>query len=333
MMQLQHAVTAFLEHLAGERRAASNTVKAYGRDLRQLHAFAAERCGTELTVSMLDKRLLRAWLASIGPAATPETLSRKLSSLRTFFRFLQRAQVIADNPARAISSPKLGKRLPAFLGVDAASQVMEAPSEYPIAPAFQARDTLILELLYGSGLRVSELAALDLDDFDRSAELARVLGKGNKERLVPLSGKAWSALAGYLQLRAILKHPKTGRQHPSALILNRFGQRLTVRSIQHLVRRYGALGAGRSDLHPHALRHSCATHMLEGGADLRAIQELLGHSSLSTTQRYTHLSMEQLLKVYDHSHPLARATAQAARRARSENYSTPHPENPRDSDE
>jgi len=195
--------------------------------------------------------------------------------------------------------------LPRFLGVDAAAQVMEAPRDAAAATAFRERDALILELLYGCGLRVSELQGLNIEHFDETLQTATVLGKGGKERLVPVGEMALQALRRYLALRGALRHPKTGAQDPSALLLSRFGRRLGVRQIQHLVRRYGALGAGRSDLHPHALRHSCATHMLEGGADLRAIQEFLGHRNLSTTQRYTHLSLEQLIRVYDQSHPIA----------------------------
>lgn len=304
-MQLTRALAAFFEYLEGERRVSSNTLAAYRRDLEQLRVFSTQRSGVDSDVRSLDKRLLRAWLGELSQRVKPESINRKLSAVRTFFRFLERTSLIEENPGLLVSGPKLGTRLPGFLGVDAASQVMQAPREYPLEAPYQCRDALVLELLYGCGLRVSELRSLDLDHFDADARLVRVAGKGNKERLVPVGRLAWQALEGYLPERAALRHPKTGRQDPAALILNRFGNRLTVRSIQTLVHRYGAVGAGRADLHPHALRHSCATHMLEGGADLRAIQEFLGHASLSTTQRYTHLSLDQLLKVYDRSHPLA----------------------------
>jgi integrase/recombinase XerC len=185
---------------------------------------------------------------------------------------------------------------------------MEVPPLSPLGTDVEKlRDRAFLELLYGSGLRVSELAALNLEAVNLRACEVRVLGKGSKERIVPISGKALEALEAYLARRSELRHGRSGFQDAQALLLTRRGLRLGVRRIQTLVQRYGALGAGRPDLHPHALRHSCATHLLEGGADLRVIQELLGHSSLSTTQRYTHVSLDQLLTVYDKAHPLARA--------------------------
>ncbi|HVZ36307.1 MAG TPA: tyrosine-type recombinase/integrase, partial [Polyangiaceae bacterium] len=183
-------------------------------------------------------------------------------------------------------------------------------------PAHRARDRLILELLFGAGLRVSELCALDLEAFASDDESLLVFGKGRKERSVPLGSCCRDALAAYLPERARLRHPRTGQQDPRALLLGRFGRRLGVRQVQQLVRKYGALASGRADLHPHSLRHMCATHMLEGGADLRVIQEFLGHQSLATTQRYTHLSVEQLLQVYDRSHPLASMSKSATPRAK-----------------
>jgi integrase/recombinase XerC len=193
------------------------------------------------------------------------------------------------------------------LDVESAAEVMAAPALASGSDVAQLRDSALLEVLYGGGLRVSELAQLDLAAVSLGDKSVRVLGKGKKERVVPLGSKAEEALRAYLSRRVELRHPKTGAQDPAAVFLGQTGRRLGVRWVQKLVRRYGALGAGRPDLHPHALRHSCATHMLEGGADLRAIQEMLGHSSLSTTQRYTHLSLDRLLEVYDKSHPLARA--------------------------
>jgi integrase/recombinase XerC len=304
---LSEAIERFVFHLENERRLSDNTCQAYTRDLQQLQAFCQDKWGPEPPLTRIDKLALRAWLGQLAREITPRSIARKLSAVRALFRFLERQGSVRDNPAALLSTPKLSRKLPSFVGVDAAERVVEAPLDVPLPPAVQARDRLILELLYGSGLRVSELVGLDVNDVDSGRKLLRVLGKGNKERQVPIGRAAREVLEEYLPLRPELAHPKTQSQDPRALLLNRRGARLTVRSVQNFVRRYGALGAGRADLHPHALRHSCATHLLEGGADLRVIQELLGHSSLSTTQRYTHLSLDQLLRVYDASHPLARS--------------------------
>lgn len=219
-------------------------------------------------------------------------------------RWLQRQGKIEKNPAAELASPKVRRPLPTFVSVDAAKEIVESPDE---ATATGARDRAVLELLYGCGLRVSELSGLSLGDVDLADKSVRVLGKGRKERIVPLGSKAQDAVRAYLARRAELVHPKRRTQDARALFLSTRGARLNVRAVQLLVARYGALGAGRADLHPHALRHTCATHLLDGGADLRAIQEMLGHSSLSTTQRYTHVSMDHLLKAYDAAHPLAHA--------------------------
>jgi integrase/recombinase XerC len=282
-------------------------VAAYRRDLAQLAAFVRERRSGNASLAVVDKLLLRSWLGELSRSVSSVSVARKLAAVRTFFRYLEREGWTRSNPASLLATPKLRRKLPTFLSVDAAAQVMDAPSAAHGTDAERLRDTLLLELLYGSGLRVSELAALDLDDISLENAEVRVLGKGRKERLVPLGAASCAALGAYLRVRPSLRHPKTGAQDATALLLGRHGRRLGVRRVQTLVSRYGALGAGRADLHPHALRHTCATHMLEGGADLRAIQEMLGHSSLSTTQRYTHVSLDQLLGVYDRAHPLARA--------------------------
>ncbi len=309
---LTTATGRFERHLRGERRLSAHTLAAYARDLKQLAVFATERLGSEPDLSRVDKWLLRAWLGQLARECKPESIARKLACVRTFYRFLQREQPDLLNPAEQLSGPKLGSATPTFLGVDAARQVVESPQTMPLPEAARARDALILELLYGCGLRLSELASLDLGSVESGQGALRVLGKGRKERRVPIGAAAATALRNYLRVRDQWAHPKTRAVDPKALLLNRFGRRLGVRTIQKLVHRYGALGAGRADLHPHALRHSCATHMLEGGADLRALQELLGHSSLSTTQRYTHLSLQQLLSVYDKAHPLANARGSAS---------------------
>ncbi len=305
-------VDTFLSHLATERRASPNTVAAYGRDLTQLGGFLSERLGRPPTVRCANKLLLRAFLAAISQTSQAATLARKLSAIRAFYRYLERRGRIVENPVALIASPKMRRRLPRFLGAEAAAQVMVAPETAANHGRVEVlRDRCMLEVLYGSGLRVSELVGLDLGDIEFHAREFRVLGKGRKERIVPFGTSAGKSLACYLERRQELLAAPCGTQ---ALFLSRRGCRISIRWVERLVQRYGALGAGRADLHPHALRHSCATHMLEGGADLRIIQEMLGHSSLSTTQRYTHLSLDQLTKVYDSAHPLARASGQARRR-------------------
>jgi integrase/recombinase XerC len=308
--------TRFVAHLRGERRASRHTVEAYQRDLEQLEAFLRKRMGRVPQLADVGKLELRAWLAELTRENGTSTIARKLASVRSFFKYLARAEPSRDNPAEGLATPRVKRPLPLVLSTDVAARVMDAPSaassgfvSRPDSPeeARQRRDQLILELLYGCGLRVHELAGLDKDALQLDVGTLSVLGKGRKERTVPVGQLCQRAHQEYLRCRPMLCHPKTGFQDPRALLLGRYGRRLGVRQIQNLVQRYGALGAGRADLHPHALRHMCATHMLEGGADLRVIQEFLGHQSLSTTQRYTHLSVEQLLRVYDRSHPLAAA--------------------------
>ncbi len=303
---LDRLLGRFREHLAAERRSSLHTVSAYCRDLESLFDFVREQSEGSVALESIDRTLLRAWLGQLSRLVSPPTIARKLASLRTFYGYLEREGLARENPARLLQTPKLRRKLPTLVNASAAAEVMAAPLARPGREAEQLRDAAMLELLYGSGLRVSELAALDLADLALESAELRVLGKGKKERIVPLGSKSVAALEAYLARRAELRHERSARQHESAVFLARRGGRLGVRRVQTLVQRYGALGAGRADLHPHALRHSCATHMLEGGADLRAIQELLGHSSLATTQRYTHVSLDQLFAVYDRAHPLAR---------------------------
>jgi integrase/recombinase XerC len=326
---LDREIGSFVAHLRGERRASVHTVDAYQRDLLQLSAFLEQRLGHAAASSEIGKLELRAWLAQLTREHGTSTVARKLASVRAFFKYLVRSEPSRENPAEGLSTPRVRRKSPLVLGTDAAAAVMDAPAErmttgrMGAAPAVAAepgddaeqarfhRDRLILELLYGCGLRVHELAALDRQAFKLEPGTVSVLGKGQKERRVPVGRACLAAHDAYLTWRPRLCQPKTGAQDPNALLLSRYGRRLGIRQIQNLVRQYGALGAGRADLHPHALRHTCATHMLEGGADIRVIQEFLGHQSLSTTQRYTHLSIERLLRVYDESHPLAIAPRRA----------------------
>jgi integrase/recombinase XerC len=303
-MELSGLIAGFVAHLLDERRVSPHTGSAYRRDLQQLDEFLSAQLERAARLDDADKLALRAWLGQLSRTVSAPTLARKLSAVRAFFLYLERRGVCRKNPAALLKAPKIRRPMPTFLSAEAAGEVMQAAAGEAVVE--RLRDTAMLELLYGCGLRVSELVALDVCDLSLANDELRVLGKGRKERTVPLGSKAKSAALAYIARRDELAHPKTAFLDPRALLLNKRGRRLSVRWVQRLTQRYGALGAARPDLHPHALRHSCATHMLEGGADLRAIQEMLGHASLSTTQRYTHLSLNQLLAVYDRAHPLAR---------------------------
>lgn len=302
---LAQQIALYARYLQSERRSSPRTVETYRRTLESLRDWARAE-GLPLDATRLRVVALRGWLASLFATNSSATLAKKISTVRSFYRFLVRRGLARENPAASLKMPKVKKTLPRFLTVDDAFRVVEAPDEDGARDErLRLRDQAILELLYAGGLRVSELAGVRLGDLDRGARTVRVTGKGHKERLVPYGGPADEALSSYLAVRPQLRHPKSGAQHPDALFLGHHGTALTPRQIQNVVRRYGALGAGRGDLHPHALRHSCATHLLDAGADLRTIQELLGHSSLSTTQRYTHVTVDRLMEVYDRAHPMA----------------------------
>jgi len=294
--------------LESERRASPRTVEEYGADLRGLSAFTRDKgARASEDVRAIDVYLLRGWLGMLARKHAASSVARKVAAVRTWMRWMRRKKLIETCPADELATPKVRRGLPTLLSVDAAKEVVEAPRA---DTAEGLRDRAVLELLYGSGLRLSELCGLDLDAVDLRQAQARVVGKGNKERIVPLGEPCVEALARWLSVRHELVKP--GRPGAArALFLTVTGRRLYPRKVEALVSDYGKLGAGRADLHPHALRHTCATHMLDGGADLRAIQELLGHASLSTTQRYAHVSMEHLMRVYDAAHPLAKALAKA----------------------
>ena len=303
---LAKQIERFSEYLTAERRAAPLTIQTYIRDLEALRAYAhAQRL--PLDAAKLDLLALRSFLATLVPADAPPTIARKIAALRSFYRYLSKRGLVRDNPAAALRLPKLARKLPRTLSAEDAVALVETPADGPARKLLEVRDRALLELLYGAGLRVGELATLTLARLDLGSAQLRVRGKGSKERVLPLGAPALRALSDYLQVRGSFRNPKTGAQHPDAVFLGRFGTRLGARQVEHLVRRYGTLALGRPDMHPHALRHSCATHLLDAGADLRGIQEFLGHSSLSTTQRYTHVSIDRLFEAYAHAHPLAKA--------------------------
>lgn len=305
---LARQTARFLEHLAHERRLSPRTVDSYRRDLGELAAFLAAR-GAPEDARRLDGLDLRAWLASLHGRLAPSSLARKVSALRTFLRFCRRVGLVEGNPALLLQRPKQPRLLPDFLTVEDAFRVMDAPGDDEGWPGrLRRRDAALLELLYGTGIRVGEAAALTLRRVDLEARELRVLGKGDKERAMPLGPLACAALAAYLAVRPRFRSAARA-PHGTAFFLGRRGTPLSVRQMQNLVRRHGRSGAGRGDLHPHALRHSFATHLLDAGADLRSIQELLGHASLSTTQRYTHVGVDRLQAVHAAAHPLGDRTA------------------------
>ena len=303
-------IDKFLEHLRTQRNVSPHTLRCYESDLRQFYLYLTtapdgnERPAPE--IGDIDNLTIREFLGALYEKHNKKSsAARKLATLRSFLKYLTAHDVIKTSPARAVTSPKKELHLPDYMTLDAMEELMETPD---INTSAGVRDLAILELLYGSGLRVSELVGLDLEDISINDRLARVLGKGQKERIVPFGRKAAAALENYLAKRPALaaKEQSVRPEDKNALFLNlKRGQRLTVRSIGNIVDRYVTLLAKKLKAHPHTLRHTFATHMLDSGADLRAIQELLGHESLSTTQIYTHVSVDQLLRVYQACHPRA----------------------------
>ncbi len=296
---MRKAIEAFAEDLRHRRGVSPHTVKSYRSDLLQLAEFAARELDT-VDPRAIDNLALRAFLAELhrkGDARA--TIARKLSATRAFYRYLVREGVVTSNPAQHVSTPRLDQKLPTRLEEAEVSRLLEAPDvETPLG----RRDQALLELLYASGVRVGELVQLDRADCDFAQRLLRVLGKGSKERIVPFGEAAADALDAYLVDRRELVRRGAGTD---ALFLNARGGRLTARSVRRLLQRYLREAALRSQVSPHSLRHAFATHLLERGADLRSIQELLGHASLATTQKYTHVSMNKLLEVYEKAHPKA----------------------------
>jgi len=291
---MQTWIDRFTRYLTVERNLSPHTRTAYLRDIKEFQAFL-ERYGvaSREQLARIDSFLLRRYLAELHKSNQRSSVARKLSSLRAFFRFLVREGLLAGNPAEGLSTPKLNRYLPKTLSVDEAAALLERGYDQGL---LAVRDRAILELFYSSGLRVSELTGLDVGSLDLRDKLVRVLGKGRKERILPIGGKAHQALRAYLERRG---WPADGEP----LFLNSRGGRLTARSVQRNLKSRLIKSGVVKDISPHALRHSFATHLLDGGADLRAIQELLGHASLSTTQKYTQVSVDQLMAIYDKSHP------------------------------
>ena len=317
-MAFDQLLTQFLDHLRYERNVSAHTLRNYESDLSQFFNFLApsktepaDKLGSkqrspqnEPNIEQIDHLTIREWLATLhSDHKKKASIARKLAALRTFFQFLVREEVIESNPAKLVATPRKEKKLPVHLSIEDAVRFIETPDA---DTDFGKRDRAILELLYATGIRVAELVNINLRDIDYKNKLLRVFGKRRKERIVPFGEPAAKALQEYLSVRErfLLNAPATKRD-AQPLILNYQGTRMTTRSVGRLVEKYIRLCAGIHDISPHALRHSFATHLLDSGADLRDIQELLGHARLSTTQIYTHVSMEKLIEVYDKTHPKA----------------------------
>jgi len=309
------SISKYLDYLRLQKNASPHTLRNYESDLAQFFYHLThtpngeERPAPEL--EQIDNITIREFLGFLYQNGNKKTsVARKLATLRSFMKYLSVQGIIRTNPAKIVSSPKLDSRLPDYLTLDSAAELIEAPDTSSDAGK---RDRSILELLYGSGLRVSELVGLNLGDISLGEGLVRVVGKGRKERIVPFGSRAAEALHEYLRVRgnsvraSTKAKSKVSKPSAEALFLNRRGGRLTSRSIGNFVDRHSLKLPQKLKPHPHTLRHTFATHMLSAGADLRSIQELLGHESLSTTQKYTHVSVEQLVRVYQSCHPRAKS--------------------------
>lgn len=293
------ALSLFAAHQSSQNRS-EHTVIAYQTDLVQFFQFAAHEQGVapeSLSVDSIDVYLIRSYLGIMAEyGLARKSIARKLAALRSFFKFLCRQKILTLNPVQRVASPKMGQKLPHFLYLDQVEELLKAADSTKL---LGSRDQVIMELLYGSGLRVSELVNLDRTNIDYENGLIRVLGKGNKERVIPLTDLAIRSIENYLSMRF---------DDCQALLLNYQGTRLSDRSIRRILDKLVAKASLEQHVHPHMLRHSFATHLLDGGADLRSVQELLGHQKLSSTQIYTHLTREHIKKVHMEAHPRAKNT-------------------------
>ena len=312
---------SFLAYLKLNRHLSPHTVRAYDNDVTQYLAFVASETGrkmSQLQPADLDMTSVRAHVAQLNRAGKARaSVARKLSALKTFVRYLRREDILDHDPTAMAAAPKRDHTIPVFLSEPEITRLIETPDT---GEPLGRRDRAILELFYASGLRLSELVAVDLEDLNLSGRMVRVMGKGRKERLLPFNQSAADAIRVWMKDRAQIVRPKTERRRLKAedrrlkaagdpLFINYRGTRLSDRSVDRLLRKYVARCSTRMGISPHALRHSFATHLLQRGADLRAIQELLGHAALSTTQRYTHVNAAQLIDVYKKAHPRAQRSS------------------------
>jgi integrase/recombinase XerC len=294
---VEKAVADFLLHLR-ERNASTHTIKAYSGDLANFAAYAGSRGWKSIDHIAIRGFLSQQYEKGLGKTS----VARSLAAVRSLYRWLAREGVVEQNPAKLVATPKLPKKLPRVPTIEEMNSVLDG--QMPETASFPERDRLMLELLYGCGIRNSELTGINLDDIRVSAEAILIRGKGKKERYVPFGGSAKNALAAYLPARQAML--AEARKSSTALLINQRGGRLTTRSVGRIIKKIAVAKGLSPDVHPHTLRHAFGTHMLEEGADLRAIQELLGHERLATTQRYTQLSMKHVLQVYDQTHPRAK---------------------------
>jgi integrase/recombinase XerC len=304
---MKQLLVQFLDHLRYERNLSEHTLRNDASDLEQFLDYLSTSNTNNKRVpniQEIDHITIREWLATLHSAQKRKaSIARKLAALRTFFQFLVREGMLELNPAKLVSTPRLEKKLPVHLSIEEAIKFVETPD---VETALGKRDRAMLELMYATGVRVAELTKLNLGHIDFKNRLIRVIGKRRKERVVPFGEPALEALKNYLDVRdGFLDAAPVSMREPEALFLNYQGTRITTRSVGRMVEKYIRMCAGRYDISPHALRHSFATHLLDSGADLRDIQELLGHVRLSTTQIYTHVSMDKLIEVYDKAHPKA----------------------------
>jgi integrase/recombinase XerC len=305
---MQDYLDRFAEYLKYERNVSTHTLRNYASDLDQFHDYICPRDREgqrrHVDIAQIDHITIREYLSKLYQEKRKKTsIARKLATLRTFFKFLCREQVLEMNPARLVSGPRLDKKLPKVMSIDDVIKFIETPEGDTV---LGKRDRAILEMLYATGMRVAELTGINLTDVDFKHESVRVRGKGRKERIVPFGSKAREALRTFLAVRGeLLAEADEELRDPTALFLNYQGTRITTRSVGRMIDKYVQECAMTNDISPHSLRHSFATHLLSAGADLRAIQELLGHARLSTTQIYTQVSVEKLMEVYDKAHPKA----------------------------
>jgi integrase/recombinase XerC len=305
LRRMEKLIEQFLEHLRYERNVSAHTLRNYASDLEQfVHFLTTDKKRPTPAISEIDHLTIREWMAALHTAQkSKSSIARKLAALRTFFQFLVREEMLELNPAKLVSTPRLEKKLPKHLSIEEAIRFIESPDQ---ATDLGKRDRAMLELMYATGVRVAELTTLDLNDVDFGNQLVRVTGKRRKQRIVPFGDPAGTAIRDYLRVRdKFLYNAPISKREDEALFLNYQGTRITTRSVGRMVEKYIRICAGMHNISPHALRHSFATHLLDNGADLRDIQELLGHARLSTTQVYTHVSMEKLIEVYDKAHPKA----------------------------